>query len=66
MSVYQPLVPSIFQLDLTSIPQYDDKSLDTVYYFIIWFCTIFTSCSLNLYSIAVHLTKLDTQGMLLR
>ena len=36
-SVYQPLVPSIFQLDQTSAPQYDDKSLDTVYYFIIWF-----------------------------
>ena len=54
MSVYLPLVPSIFRLDLMSVPQYDHKSLDTVYYFIIWCCTIFISCSLNLYSIAVR------------
>ena len=43
-SVYQPLVPSIFRLGLMSAPQYDDKALDTVYYFIHQACTRFT-CS---------------------
>ena len=33
-SVYQPLVPSFFRLGLMSASQYDDKALDTVYYFI--------------------------------
>ena len=29
-SVYQPLLPSIFRMGLTSALQYDDKALDTV------------------------------------
>ena len=41
-SVYQPLVPSIFRLGLMSASQYDDKALDTVYYFIHQICTLFT------------------------
>ena len=33
MPVHQPLVPSFSQLDLTLVPQYDDKLLLTVYKF---------------------------------
>ena len=48
-SVYQPLVPSIFRLGLMSALQYDDKALDTVYYFIHQDCTLFTcaACSMS-------------------
>ena len=41
-SVYQPLLPSIFRMGLTSALQYDDKALDTVYYFFHQVCALFT------------------------
>ena len=49
-SVYQPLVPSIFRLGLMSAPQYDDKALDTVYFFIHQVCTLFTRSTFHVSS----------------
>ena len=49
-SVYQPLVPSIFWLGLMSAPQYDNKALDTVYFFIHQVCTLFTHSTFHVSS----------------